>query len=87
MPQDKLLRILRAYGAIDEQVGQCCIGFNYIVGLLIRFITPVYSQSAEDPDGLLGEEMVFWCLFAIMQSLDWRKFFICNSPDLKKLQD
>ena len=47
----------------------------------------MYSQSAEDPDGLLGEEMVFWCLFAIMQSLDWRKYFISNSPDLKKLQD
>lgn len=68
-------------------MGECCIGFNYIVGILIRFISPIYSEKDEEnPEGLLGEEMAFWCLFAIMQQLNWRKYFVHNSPDLKQLQ-
>ncbi len=40
------------------------MGYNFIVSLLLMFV--------ED------EEMTFWCLFAIMNDLNWRRLFIAN---------
>jgi len=57
----KLKNIIKAYGNLDMELGYCQ-GYNYIVSLLLLYV--------ED------EEMTYWCLFAIMNDLNWRKFFI-----------
>lgn len=55
----KLTRIIKAYGTVDTEAGSCCVGYNYIVALLLRFISPDNKYN-------LSEEMVFWCLYALM---------------------
>ena len=58
---------MKAYGTIDEDTANCSVGYNYIIAILCRFISP-----SPDPKADLGEEMVFWCLFSIMNDLNWR---------------
>jgi hypothetical protein len=59
----KLKNLIKAYGNQDLELSYSQ-GYNYIVSLLLLFI--------ED------EEMTFWCLFTIMNELNWRKWFIIS---------
>lgn len=59
----KLKNIIKAYGNQDLELDYS-MGYNFIVSLLLMFV--------ED------EEMTFWCLFAIMNDLNWRRLFIAN---------
>jgi hypothetical protein len=66
---DKLRRIITAYSIMDEEAGYCSVGYNYIVALLCRFISPHEGYD-------LTEEYVFWTLFSIMNELEFREYFI-----------
>lgn len=56
MGQKALGNILRAYSAVDQEVGYCQ-GMGFIVGLLL---------------GYLGEEESFWVLRTLMQESPWK---------------
>jgi hypothetical protein len=63
--------VIKAYGCLDPELGTC-LGCNYIISLLLLFVK--------------DEEMTFWCLFAIMTNMNWRKFFIMDDPTSATLQ-
>ena len=75
--KNKIKRILRAYGNLDPEVGYKQ-GFPNIVTLLLHYISPEPSSEtdAESQAIALGEEDVFFCLFRIMHSLNWREHYL-----------
>lgn len=74
VPGAKLKRLIKAYATIDEEAGSCAIGWNFIIALLCRFISP--DDNEED---LEREEMVFYCLLRIMHTMNWRQYCIQDS--------
>lgn len=67
----KLTNIIKAYGNQDPELSYCQ-GYNYIVSLLLLYVQ--------------DEEMTFWCLFVIMNNMNWRKMFIANDPTSINIQ-
>ena len=68
--EQKLKNVIRAYGNSDLLLN-CCVGYNYIVSLLLCFVK--------------DEEMTFWCLHAIMQGMNWRRYFMQSDDSSAKL--
>jgi hypothetical protein len=63
--ETKLANVLKAYGNQDLELSYCQ-GYNYIVSMLLYFVK--------------DEEMTFWCLFSIMNVMEWRRYFLVNDP-------
>ena len=63
--ETKLANVLKAYGNQDLELSYCQ-GYNYIVSMLLYFVK--------------DEEMTFWCLFSIMNVMEWRRYFLVDDP-------
>lgn len=66
-PEKMIRNVIKCYAVIDQEIGSC-LGLNYIVALILRFID--------------DEETAFWILVKIMVDLNWRRFFIVS--DIKE---
>eukprot|EP00301_Raphidiophrys_heterophryoidea_P015102 c23625_g1_i1.p1 GENE.c23625_g1_i1~~c23625_g1_i1.p1 ORF type:complete len:462 (+),score=89.06 c23625_g1_i1:59-1387(+) len=63
-----LYRILRAYAAMDPQVGYCQ-GMNFLAAM------PLFHMMPDDG---------FWVFFHLMQELSWREYFLKGFPKLRQ---
>ena len=69
---NKLYNVLMAYANFDQEVGYVQ-GINYIVAILLFYIQ--------------DEELVFWCLYQVMNKLNMRQVYKIGFPKLALLNE